>query len=281
MLKIIFVGVLIGTASVMPGVSGGTMAVAMGIYDKLIYAFTHLLKDFNKSIRVLMPVAIGMAIGTVGLSFIIEILFDVIPFQTNLLFIGLIIGGLPGIWKKMNPVIFTKRHIIAFLITLLIVIFMAFMGDATENSVNFEPGLIQMIEIFAIGLLASATMVIPGVSGSMLLILLGYYTPLIQYINDFIRAALALDISKALSTLNVLIPFGIGIFIGAIVISKLVEIIFSRFPNIAYSIIIGLIVATPIAIIGMNKCYPNSIFTLITGILALAFGLWATGKLGD
>ena len=95
-------GMLVGVANVIPGVSGGTMMVSMGIYDKLIHAITHLFSEFKKSLKLLIPIFIGAAIGVVGLSFIITAMFEAIPIQTNLLFIGLIVGGLPIITNKVK-----------------------------------------------------------------------------------------------------------------------------------------------------------------------------------
>ena len=84
MLKQILSGVVIGVANIIPGVSGGTMMVAMGIYDKLISAITGLFKNFKKSVKFLFPIAVGMALGVVVLSKVIAIMFDVIPFQLHL-----------------------------------------------------------------------------------------------------------------------------------------------------------------------------------------------------
>ena len=78
------------------------MAVSMGIYDKLIYSVTHLFSEFKKSLKFVLPIGIGMVVGIIGLSFIIEYLFDYFPIQTNLFFIGLILGGLPAIVAKVK-----------------------------------------------------------------------------------------------------------------------------------------------------------------------------------
>ena len=101
-IKSILKGMVIGVANIVPGVSGGTMAVSMGIYDKLIHCVTHILKEFKKSIKFLIPIGIGMVLALVGLSFVIEAAFEHFPAQTNLLFIGLIVGGLPAITKKIK-----------------------------------------------------------------------------------------------------------------------------------------------------------------------------------
>ena len=95
-------GMVMGVANVIPGVSGGTMAVAMGIYDRLINAFTHIFKEFKKSFKTLLPIGIGMGLGIVGLSLVIDWMFSSLPVQTNLLFIGLILGGVPAIWARLK-----------------------------------------------------------------------------------------------------------------------------------------------------------------------------------
>ena len=115
MIKDVLKGMVIGIANIIPGVSGGTMMVAMGIYDKLIHCITHLFKEFKKSVLFLLPIAIGMGIAIIGSSFGIEYLFENFPVQTNLLFIGLIIGGLPAIWKNVKGKSIRLGHILAFL----------------------------------------------------------------------------------------------------------------------------------------------------------------------
>ncbi|MGN1145636.1 MAG: undecaprenyl phosphate translocase family protein, partial [Acetatifactor sp.] len=102
MIKSILKGMVIGIANIIPGVSGGTMMVAMGIYDKLIHCITHLFSEFKKSVVFLFPIAIGMAVAIVASSFGLEYLFNNFPVQTNLLFIGLIVGGLPAVWKNVK-----------------------------------------------------------------------------------------------------------------------------------------------------------------------------------
>ena len=100
--KEILRGIVIGIANIIPGVSGGTMMVSMGIYDKIIGSVNRLFKEFGKSVRTLLPYVVGMVIGIVGLAFCIEFLFDRFPLPTAFLFIGLIFGGLPIILKKVD-----------------------------------------------------------------------------------------------------------------------------------------------------------------------------------
>ena len=141
--------------------------------------------------------------------------------------------------------------------------------------------VMAIIKLFGVGVIASATMVIPGVSGSMMLMLLGYYNPIIETINSFMKALVALDFAGIWSGFCILCPFGIGVVLGIFAIAKVVEIVFEKFPLYAYWAIIGLIVASPIAIIAMGSFPVINVMTVFTGIVSLAVGFVIAMKLGD
>ena len=281
MIKSILKGMVIGIANIIPGVSGGTMMVAMGIYDKLIHCITHLFSEFKKSVLFLIPIAIGMGIAIVGSSFGLEYLFAHFPIQTNLLFIGLILGGLPAIWKNVKGNSIKFGHIVAGLLFFALVVGMAVMGETEGNAADLSFGVLNVLKLFGVGIIASATMVIPGVSGSMVLLLIGYYNPILTAINDFIRALVAFDMNGILAGFGVLVPFGLGVVAGMFAIAKLIEIIFEKFPLYAYWAIIGLIVASPIAIIAMGSFPAVTVVSILTGVVALVIGFVAAMKLGE
>lgn len=280
-IKDILKGMVIGIANIIPGVSGGTMMVAMGIYDKLIHCITHLFKEFKKSVLFLLPIVLGMGIAIIGSSFGIEYLFATFPIQTNLLFIGLIIGGLPAIWKNVKGNSIRLGHILAFLAFFVLVVGMALLGETEGNAADLSFTVVNVLKLFGVGVIASATMVIPGVSGSMVLLLLGYYNPIISSINDFIRALTSFDVNGIMQGIGVLAPFGVGFVVGVFVIAKLIEIIFKKFPLYAYWAIIGLIVASPIAIVAMGTFPALTIVNVLTGVVALVIGTFIAMKLGD
>ena len=280
-IKDILKGMVIGIANIIPGVSGGTMMVAMGIYDKLIHCITHILKEFKKSVLFLLPIALGMGIAVIGSSFGIEMLFEKFPVQTNLLFIGLILGGLPAIWKKVKGNSIRTGHILAFLAFFVLVVVLAFLGEKEGAAVDLSFTLVNVLKLCGVGVIAAATMVIPGVSGSMILLLLGYYNPILTAINDFMRALTSWDVSGMLTGVGILLPFGIGVVVGIVGIAKLIEIIFNKFPLYAYWAIIGLIVASPIAIIAMGSFPALTIVNVLTGIVALCIGTFIAMKLGE
>lgn len=281
MIKNILKGIVIGIANIIPGVSGGTMMVSMGIYDKMIHCVTHLFSEFKESMKFLIAIFVGMAIALVGLSFIIEPAFEYFPLQTSCLFIGLIVGGLPAIWGKVKGKGIKISYVIPFLLFFAVVVGLAALGEKEGNAADLTFSLWSCVKLFVVGIIASATMVIPGVSGSMMLLLLGYYNPIVSAIKDFVTALASFDMQGILAGCGVLVPAGVGIVVGIFAIAKLIEIIFEKFPLQAYWAIIGLIVASPFAILMMVGVGSLSIVSVIVSIVTFVIGFIVAMKLGD
>lgn len=277
----IFRGMVIGLSNVIPGVSGGTMMVSMGIYDKLILVLTHFVKKFKEAVMLVMPLGIGMVLAIALFSKIFsEVLFPNYPLQTNLFFIGLIIGGLPVIYKKVKGKKTGIGSILAFAIFFVLVVGMAMMGEGVDAGADVSLSIGSMGKLFVVGIIAAATMVIPGVSGSMVMMILGYYNTIIDTINALIDALRAFDIAGMIACCTVLVPFGIGAVVGIVAVAKLVEFILKKYSQIAYWAIIGLIVASPFAILLMMEVGTVGIVEIVTGIIMLAVGFFIAMKLG-
>ena len=273
MLKNICKGMIIGLANIIPGVSGGTLAVSMGIYDKLIHCVTHLFKEFKQSLIFLFPIFIGMGVAIVGSAFGISYLFVHYPLQTNLLFTGLILGSLPPIWKSIKG----NSIRIGYLITGLLF----FLNGKEGANADLSFGFLNVIKLFLVGLVASATMVIPGVSGSMMLLLMGYYHPILESIQRFITAFFSFQIADMFAECLILVPFGIGVVIGICAIAKIIEIIFEKYRLYAYWGILGLVLSSPVAILVVGGMPTITPIGCVTGIIALVGGFAVAVKLGE
>ena len=293
-IKDILKGVVIGVANAIPGVSGGTMMVSMGVYDDIIYCITHLFKQLKKSIMILLPYFIGMVVGIIGLAFSIKSLFANFPFQTSMVFIGLILGGVPMILERVrySGLADTENnggerkknnigilHFVIFALFLLAIVAMQYFGG-DGGDVTLTVDIISAIKIFFIGILASATMVIPGVSGSMMLMILGYYNPIINSITDFITALSNGEIDKLITICGSLVPFGLGVVIGIFAIAKLIEVLLKKFESYTYCAILGLVAASPIVILMGISFAGISVAAIITGVIALIAGIFAASQLG-
>lgn len=279
-IKDILKGAVIGVANAIPGVSGGTMMVSMGIYDDIIYCITHLFKQLKKSIQILLPYIIGMAVGIVGLAFVIDYLLKHFEFQTKMTFIGLILGGVPLLLGKIKGKKKGLPHAIVFLLFFVAIIAMQYFGGEGKE-VSLTLGIIPAILLFVVGVIASATMVIPGVSGSMMLMILGYYNPIMNAVKDFVTALASANMSKVLVLCGSLIPFGLGVVIGIFAIAKLIEVLLSKQETITYSAILGLVAASPVVILMETDLLHLSAVTVITGVVFFAVGAVFASKLAD
>lgn len=279
-IKDILKGILIGVANAIPGVSGGTMMVSMGIYDDIIYCITHLFKQLKKSITILLPYLIGMVIGIVGLAFAIGYLLEHFEFQTKMAFIGLILGGIPMIFGKVKGKKKNLFHVLVFLLFFVAIIAMEYLGGEGKD-VDLAVGIIPAILICIVGVIASATMVIPGVSGSMMLMILGYYNPILAAVKEFVVALTAMDISRMLTLCGSLIPFGVGVVFGIFAIAKLIEMLLQHYEVYTYCAILGLVVSSPVVILMGTALVGMSALTWISGIIVMVLGIVFAWKLAN
>ena len=282
-------GAVIGIANVIPGVSGGTMAVSMGIYNKLISSVSHLFSQFKKIIRTLLPILIGCEIGIVCFTYAIKYLLTNQPLPTCLTFLGLILGGVPVLIREMKTGIrksrrrrLTAMNVLAFLVMFLLAAALPFLKESTDTltTLTATPG--TMIVLFFMGIIAAATMVIPGVSGSMILMILGYYYGVINSITGFMDALKAGNWNALLGEAAILIPFGIGCVLGIFLIAKLIEYLFERHTVSTYAAILGLILSSPFGIFHNTGALAHvTVGGLIIGIILMiagAFGTWYMGE---
>lgn len=273
--KDILRGAMIGVANIIPGVSGGTMMVSMGVYDKIIWAINHIFKEFKSSVKTLLPYGIGMLASIAGLSFCITYFFERFPLPTAFLFIGLIFGGLPVIFGGLKGKKANAGAVLLFVVFFaLVILLQIFGGDrGVERELVVNAG--EMGIFLIMGVITSATMIIPGVSGSMVLMALGYYTPIIAQIRLFIESLTAFDIDGLLKGFAILIPFGIGVLAGILLVARLIEFLLKRYPLYTYSGILGLVIASPVAVLMGIGVGAVSVSAVIVSVFTFAIGFVA------
>lgn len=260
--KYFLCGLIFGTANVIPGVSGGTMLVVFGIFDRLTDAISGVKKIF-KNFPFLLTFALGAGTGILVSAKVISQMFVSFAVQTNLFFIGLILGGIPLIYrlgtaeKKPKPLcILPFVTAMAFVIALSVLEKLNIFSLTAENIEGFD--LVFSLKMVACAALSAVTMIIPGISGSFVMMLLGVYETIIG----------------ALSTFNfyVIIPFAIGAVVGIVVGAKLISMLIAKNRLMVYSALMGLVIGSVYAILpdgfGFNLQTGYGFVFLLLGVIA-------------
>ena len=243
-----FWGFCMALADSVPGVSGGTIAFILGFYDKFINSLNTLIsrkKDKKSSISFLIKLGIGWVIGMAIASLILSNLFETHIYQVSSLFIGFIIFAIPLIIKEEKQNIEGKyKNLIFTIIGIIIVSAITYFNPQTgsETSIditNLNFGL--AIYVFVAGMIAISAMILPGISGSTLLLIFGLYVPIITGIKETLHLNLAY--------IPVLFVFGLGILTGIALVIKLVKKALEKYRSQTIYLILGLMVGSIYAII--------------------------------
>lgn len=224
-------GVFIGSGAILPGISSGVFCIIFGIYEKLVDSILNIFKDFKKNFAFLFPIALGGIIGVLLVSKLLKFLFATYPMPTNFCFIGLIIGSMPILLKKVNNKSgFRLHYLLYFLFTFLIGVLSIRLEHILLQLINLNLDSNYFFYLVLAGLLMSAGVVIPGVSSSVILMTLGVYT-------TYLSAVANIDLS-------ILFPMGIGLFIGSILFLKLIQFLFSKYYAQTFYGIIGFVLGS-------------------------------------
>lgn len=286
---LIIKGIFMGIANIVPGLSGGTIAVSLGIYDDIIRSIATLKSEMKKSLRFFIPLIIGLLLGVAFFSRAITFLFDFYPLETASTFTGLILGGFPILWKEFRSALYLQKkkinypHWIIFLAMFALVTWMGVAEVSGTSTHELSLELPTLFGLFFIGIIASASMVIPGISGSLVMLILGWYQAFLAMINGFIDALRDFDIDGLLTFGIYCAFFGVGMLIGIGIISKLIDQMFRHFPSYTYAGIFGLVLASPIAIFSSLTLTASSfnVFTVLMSILLAIVGFGLTYLLGN
>lgn len=234
-------GGAIGLAMIIPGVSGGTLAVLLGVYDKIIGSISNLFKDFKASFLFLLPILIGAVVAFAALYYPLKFALQYAPFPTIMLFAGFMLGSCPDMILGARKDGFKKFDIASVLIPLAVVVGICFipnMGNVDLSSAMPWHGYLVLI---AMGVLASCALVVPGISGSMLLLIFGYYEPILGMISG-----LRTDFGHSLLVLAI---FALGVIVGFFTIAKLMKLLLNKFHRSTMWAIVGFVIGSIPAVI--------------------------------
>ncbi|HLS07921.1 DUF368 domain-containing protein [Lentibacillus sp.] len=262
--KNIYRGILMGASDVIPGVSGGTIAVLLGIYERLITAINGFMsKDWKKQLGFLIPLGIGIVTAIFLLSHVIEWLFENYPGPTKFFFLGLILGVVPYLFHKADAKNkFQANHILILLIGAALVGSLAFL-QANEGPVIENMTTSTYIKLFFSGFIASSALVLPGISGSLMLLILGVYTTVMTAISEL--------------QFDIIAVTGAGIVLGIVFMSKLVNFFLNNYYTGTFAVIIGMVIGSVFVVF---PGWPTEGMLVLMSIVTFASGLAAAYLLG-
>ncbi len=239
-LEILYKGLLIGSTMLIPGVSGGSMAIILGIYDRLVTAVSSFTKNIKENTLLLLMFALSAGVGMFLLAKPILVLWEMYPKAMGFFFMGAVAGGGPAIYKEARVEKMKWRYAAYILIGFLIAALMALPG--VEAVTSSGDGQRSALYLFAAGIIAAVALVLPGISVSFLLLFLGLYDELMRAVSEM--------------NITFLAPIGLGILIGIVLTTKALERAMKNYPKITYLMIIGFVAGSLLEIFpGMPEGY--------------------------
>ena len=281
--KALILGFFIGIAVIVPGVSGSTVAIILGMYAALLYAIGNIFNDFKRCAAFLLPIGIGAAVGFLSGFFVIQKFFSDYVFEIVCLFVGLMIGGIPAIFNEIKGERLTTLRGFLFPIGILMPILVGIVsillttgGNLTQNEsfMAFTPMLFLLY--FPLGIAVSATQIIPGLSATALLMACGQFKPILNILHlDYILENPLI--------IGLYASIGIGFLLGLVIISRLFSELIKRKKATTFYLVTGLSVGSIISMFinpdtwsvytlwGNNE--GNMTLSLTIGIILFLIGL--------
>ena len=280
-LRILLIGGAMGVANIIPGVSGGTIAVVFGIYEDLMEALGNFLTDkIKRWVYVLFLVVLfsGALVAIVSLAPVLSWAFANHPLPTVYFFIGLIVGSIPVVIRSQDDMTPSISRTAAFLVGLIVVVILALMqtdGANQATTIDFASfSTLDYLYFLFCGMIAASAMIVPGVSGSFILILLGVYWTVLASISGLTTILFQKGLTGEMITrLAILGALGIGIVIGILVISRIMSWALKKYPAPTMYAILGLIFGSLYQIYPGFEFNINGIISAITLILGVVISL--------
>ena len=255
-------GIIVGIGGIAPGLSGSVLLVILGLYEKAVSAIGTLFKDFKNNVKFLLPLVLGFGVGVIIFSKIVDYLLVNYEMYTRYAFLGLVLGTIPLFYKEVKKNGFDKKYY-AIIIVALIIGFSFFHFNANLFPTITDPNLLQSVFL---GIAVAGSSIVPGVDSAVILSSLGLYELYVGSIADF--------------NLSILIPAGVGLVIGVLVISFIMNKLIKRFYTVTFSVIFGLFLSIIPNVLnescglGFNL---NSVISIILVVIGFAFSYF----LGD
>ncbi|TFI70980.1 DUF368 domain-containing protein [Carnobacterium divergens] len=286
-------GFLIGIALVIPGLSGSIFAVVVGLYEKMMDSINHFKTNKKASFQFLLPIVIGAAIGILASTKMILWVCVEYPIQSYLFFVGLVLGSFPLVLKKMKKIQFKPSYLIVSLVSFLLILALTKMGEGGSESYiaiqSFDSWDDAFSMLFA-GAFSMSLMSVPGVSGSIMLMVINQYGTVYNAVGQFVDLLFYLlkgdftAANAAFGSVLLLIPFILGSVIGVILIAKLMGYLLKKYESLVYYGVAGVMVSALITLFetgvfpywSTETATINPLLLVVIGIICLVIGVVCT-----
>lgn len=222
-------GIALGAGAILPGISSGVLCVVFGIYEKLVDSVLNFFKDVKGNSKFLIPILIGIGIGVIIFGNLLKYLYNNFQIQTKFCFIGLILGSLPSLFKTANRKKGFRLHYLIYTIATFLLTVILLLIEKNFSSANVFQNTSFLFLVFA-GFVMSIGVVVPGVSSSVLLMLLGVYDIYLSAVSSI--------------NLYILVPMGIGLVIGGLIFLNLIKYCLDKYHVKTYYSIIGFVLGS-------------------------------------
>ena len=270
-MKLIIKGFIIGLGKILPGISGAMLAMSLGEYNKIINTIATLKQNTMEKTKYLSKIGIGITLAIILTSNIIVNCLNKNYFATILLFLGVIIGGIPNIIKQTKYNI--KDIIMAILCIGIMIIISKIFITKKEYQINYN--IIDFTKLILVGTIDAISSIIPGISGTALLLSIGYYKTII---NTFANITQTHMIKQ---NIFVMTPFIIGFLLGTIIISKIINKIIEKNKNLINILVITFMIYTTYTLIISTIKPIKNTTEIVEGIMLLVISTIITNKISN
>lgn len=248
--KRLLAGMGIGAGAAIPGVSGAAIALILHVYYDIINAVNSFRKKFGWAIKVLIPILLGIMIAVIACVILFHLAFEYCMFTLICLFAGFLVGSFPGIKDEVKDTIITKKHIISAIIAGLFVVSLGVLsvvlgskGGSVANAFMMMPWWLYLV-LIPVGSIAAVALTVPGLSGSLILLVIGFYRPLMDNATLWGKEIFSGSWGHFPHLIGMIGCFGLGCLIGVVLISKLMSLLLKKFHDVTYFAIIGFILGS-------------------------------------
>ncbi|BCR35120.1 DUF368 domain-containing protein [Mariniplasma anaerobium] len=274
-------GSFVGMGSILPGISGSMVAAILKIYQDLIDALNDFLKAPIKSIKSVWQYIVGVLIGfMIGFVFI-NFFYELAPIPITFLFIGFILGAIPSLIKEIKTDKYKWHHFFVMLVAILFMIGFIFITE-TEST---QSGFIYYLSVFLVGVIYAVALIIPGLSGSTMLMAFGYFQILITLVDEIAVAFVNLDFSTIVSQLPMLALLILGALVGLILVGKLMHYLLHHYKAHFYFAVLGIVLISPFNVLftlqdnTSANVFQSAWYMYVIGAILFLFGIFITYKI--